>query len=139
VRQLLAQFGPYANVDKMLQRACDLGYVASCGSVGRRLADGGERKNRDHAAELLEQACAADAVDWAAGTSHHGGFCHQLHELSKGMKDKPKAAKALERACAQGDKYGCPCKTTSDCGKMPEDQAGDCDCQSGHCGVTGGD
>jgi hypothetical protein len=97
------------------------------------------KKEREHAAELLEQACTADVVDWMSLTAHHGGFCHQLYELYKGpLKDKTKAAKALERACAQGDKQDCPCKTTADCGKAPDDEAGDYICTSGSCEVMGG-
>lgn len=136
---LLAQWGPFGESDKHLERACELGYVPSCGSVGRGLVDGGKKEHRARAAELLEKACEADAVDWIAFTSHHGGFCHFLYELYKGpLEDKDKAAKALERACKQGDKRDCACKTDEDCGAVPDDMSGDFTCSDGKCDIVGG-
>ena len=136
---LVARYGAFSGSDKMLERSCALGYVASCGSVGRQLADGGKKADRARAAELLEKACDADVMDWMALTAHHGGFCRQLEQLYREkVKDKAKAAKAHERACAQGDKLGCTCKTDADCGKVPDDQSGDYICSSGACSIMGG-
>jgi len=136
---LLAQYGGFSDSARNLERACGLGYVPSCGSVGRQLADGGRRADRKRAAELLEQACEADAVDWMALTAHHGGFCRQLQELYKGpLKNTAKAANAHERACAQGDKLGCACKTDADCGEVPSDQSGSYLCTDGACDMMGG-
>jgi hypothetical protein len=137
---LQAQYGKFADSDKNLERACELGYVPSCGSVGSRLVDGGKAADRARAAELLEKACEAGAFDWRSATAHPGGFCHHLYELYKGpMKDEARAATALERACAQGDKRDCPCKSDGDCGEMPDDMSGEFFCSSdGACGVSGG-
>jgi hypothetical protein len=135
---LLARYDRFSDSDKNLERACELGYVPSCGSVGRGLADGGKKADRARAAALLEQACDADVMDWMALTAHHGGFCRQLQELYARTKNKAKEASAHERACKQGDKLGCPCKTAADCGAVPDDQSGDYDCFDDKCDITGG-
>lgn len=136
---LVARYGGFSGSDSMLAKACELGYVASCGSVGRGLADGGKKADRARAAELLEKACDADVMDWMSLTAHHGGFCRQLQRFyTETMKDKVKAKAAHDRACAQGDKVGCACKTDVDCGKVPDDQSGDFTCADGVCDLVGG-
>lgn len=136
---LVARYGPFSDSSKKLERACELGYVPSCGSVGRQLADSGKKADLPRAAELLEKACDADAMDWMALTAHHGGFCRRLQELyTERLEDKAKAAKAHERACAQGDKLGCACKTDHDCGEVPDDQSGTYTCADGACDIMGG-
>lgn len=120
---LAAQFG---HTYDLFERACDLGYAGSCGTLGCGPLEGDEKKadlQRD--AALCEKACRADAVDWRAGTMHHGGFCHELYEayVDK-LGDKTKAAEILKLACAQGDKVGCPCKADADCGEQPADEGG---------------
>jgi hypothetical protein len=136
---LVARYGKFAESNKNLERACELGYVASCGSVGRGLADRGKKADRARAAELLEKACDADVMDWMALTAHHGGFCRQLQRFyTETMKDKVKAKSAHARACKQGDKVGCACKTDADCGEVPDDQSGSFECSDGVCDITGG-
>lgn len=136
---LVARYGPYSDNDKMLARACELGYLASCGSVGRRLADSGNKADRARAAELLEKACDANVMDWAALTAHQGGFCRHLQRFyTETMKDKVKAKAAHDRACTQGDKVGCACKTNADCGEVPDDQSGSFTCSDGACDIMGG-
>jgi hypothetical protein len=129
---LLAQFG---NESGALQRACDLGYVASCGSIScGAIETDTTKKERVADAALCEKACRADTLDWRSGTSHHGAFCHDLYVGYRDkLKDKAKAAEILKLACAQGNKEDCPCKTDDDCGKMPEDEAGDLACYDGTC------
>ena len=136
---LVAEYDDSANSDLMLEKACTLGYVASCGSIGVGLADRGRKADRARAAELLEKACEANVMDWMSLTAHHGGFCRRLQEFYRDtVKDKVKAKSAHDRACAQGDKLGCACKVDADCGKVPDDQAGDYMCMEGTCGLTGG-
>jgi hypothetical protein len=136
---LVARYGKFDDSDKNLEHACQLGHVASCGSVGRGLAERGGKADRARAAELLEKACDADAMDWMALTAHHGGFCRQLEQLYRDkLKDKARAKNAHERACAQGDKLGCTCKTDDDCGKVPDDQSGSYACTGGACAIEGG-
>jgi hypothetical protein len=135
---LVARYGKFSDSDKNLARACELGYVPSCGSVGRGLVDGGKKADRARAAELLEKACDADVMDWMAMTAHHGGFCRVLQQLYAETKDKAKEKSAHERACKQGDKLGCACKSDTDCGQVPDDQSGDYECYEGKCDITGG-
>jgi hypothetical protein len=136
---LVARYGAFSASDNMLEQACKLGYVPSCGSVGRGLADGGKKADRARAAELLEKACDADVMDWMSLTAHHGGFCRQLERFyTETMKDKVKAKAAHDRACKQGDKLGCACKTDADCGEVPDDQAGYYMCSDGACDIGGG-
>jgi hypothetical protein len=136
---LVARYGKFVESHKNLERACELGYIPSCGSVGRRLADRGKMDERARAAELLEKACNADVMDWMALTAHHGGFCRQLQRFyAETLKDKAKAKSAHERACKQGDKVGCACKTDADCGEVPDDQSGSFECSGGVCDLTGG-
>jgi hypothetical protein len=129
---LLAKFG---NDNGAWQRACDLGYLASCGSISCGGFDVDTKKaDLLHDAALCEKACRADTVDWTPGTSHHGGFCHELYVGYRDkLKDKAKAAEILKLACAQGNKEDCPCKVDDDCGKMPDDEAGDLACYDGTC------
>jgi len=139
---LVARYGPSMDSDRNLERACQLGYVPSCGSVGRQLADGGLPGDRARAAELLERACDADVMDWMALTAHHGGFCRRLQELyDTDPKDPARAASAHRRACQQGDRLGCRCQTDDDCGEVPDDQSGTyyCDDQDQACALMSGD
>jgi hypothetical protein len=130
---LVAEFGQGSG---LLQRACELGYAASCGSISCNALEGDTKADRLHDAELCEKACRADALDWKSGTAHHGAFCHLLYvEYRDKLKDKAKAAEILKLACAQGDKEGCPCKVDDDCGKMPEDEAGSYMCAEGTCSL----
>jgi hypothetical protein len=85
----------------LLVRGCDLGQAAACGLLG--------------GVERLEKACVADVtVENHAVYGERGGFCAELATLLE--RDKPRAARFLTLACAQGHKQDCPCKADADCG-----------------------
>jgi hypothetical protein len=142
---LAARYGAYGDLDQFLARACELGHVPSCGGLAlRKIGDAKTREERLRFADQIAKACLADATDWMASTSHHGGFCRALYELYRDqLKDRAQAKKFLKLQCSQGYKLDCPCKQDSDCGRLPDDEAGlgyFCDTSEGNkCAVESGE
>ena len=118
---LAARFDAYAKTDLHLTRACELGFVAACGTLGvRKFEARGSISARKQSAALVERACLANVQDSSAFTSQPGGFCHALFEWYRDRqlpKDRKAQARFLQLSCEQGYVLDCPCKTDADCGQ----------------------
>jgi hypothetical protein len=106
-------------LDERLTRACQLGFVAACGTLGERQFDSSSSAaQRKQSAALVERACLADVQDWSALTDEPGGFCHLLFEWYQARqlpRDRAAQARFLQLACRQGYGLDCPCKSDADC------------------------
>jgi hypothetical protein len=120
---LWGKFGPYANRDKGMSRACELGNKIACADYATSLlVEGHSHEDLVKGRDLLEQACR-DKV--SEENQPPGASCDRLvsewsHNRGKLKKDKKKAAEFRKLACEQGYKLECPCKEDKDCGTMDD-------------------
>ena len=120
---LWGKFGPYANRDVGMSRACELGHGVACADWATSLmVEGRPPEDLVKGRELLEKACRDKVSDESSLPGEH---CDRMasewsRKRGKLKKDAKKAAEFRKLACEQGYKLECPCKEDKDCGVFDE-------------------